>query len=575
MRRRAAIRSPLVGVTAAALAFPFFLTPPTSAAPTIPKPGASCSYKEFWKDYRVITKSKGSKVSTVAAPKAKKADWLTCIPDGWVPEEVSTLPKLGTALGTWTITPFQRRPQLINDPALFEPSPLHDACRLFSYMQSDSKYPPVVLNPQVGLASYNRPATGFLASTGTIKGMIITAARGTDFTSLRDNANLRRQWWLDTETMASQVSNFYWNQSRGRLNVNYTTARQVIEIPDEFSSDRFAEPRDVLLLADQSVDFNGYDFVVIQFASSQFVRAYASPRRAEPQELDGQEFRNWHTVARSPMEPLSGRSIETTAHELGHLLGLPDLYTDSRYHFRFDIGWSIMGAGRMGIGFTGYERWILGWVPTGQVHCSVEGRDEPGQIVMSSLDNWNSRGIKLLMYPYSPVDGFKDRMRVLELRSNENSTTDVEGGPGLVSYAINASCGSNPSYASNNSLCAEPAFFTWRSDFDSLQPTEDALTEWWASVPDTMTQEEIREAMDEWMASPEGLAWRAEADAQTRKLNPNTLPYDAIQGLPGSRPVRNALLFLWPGMLLTELSIEESRRGAIATFRHDPSLPRN
>jgi len=546
----------------------------------MPKPGTSCSYKEFWKDYRVVTKTKGSKVSIVAAPKAKNADWLTCIPDGWVPEETSNPLQSVTALGTWTITPFQERLRLNNDPTLFEPSSEHDACKLSSYVWPDSKTLPSVLKTPVGFASYNRPATGLLASTGTIKGLIITGARGADYISLRNNENLRRQWWLDTETMAAQVSNFYWNQSRGRLNVDYTIDRQVIQIPEELASHRVSEPRDFLPLADQSVDFTGYDFVVIQFATAETVRAYAYPR-AEPQELDGQVFRNWHSVTRSPTDPLSGYSIFVTAHELAHLLGLPDLYTDSNRTDRFDIRKSLMGTGNIGIGFTGYERWLLGWIPTGQVHCSVKGRDDPGQIVMSSLDNVNSDGIKLLMYPYSTVDGIKDRMHVLELRSNENSTRDVQGGPGLVSYAINASCESNLIYGydqsnSTNRRCQEPNFVTWRGDFDSLQPLrQNSYTEFQASLPDTLTNDERIEALNEWMiTTPEGIAWLADSQAESRKLNPNTLPYDSERGLPGTRPVRNAELSLWPGMRLTDLSIEETRRGAIATFRHDPSLPR-
>lgn len=559
----------------------------STAAPALPGPGTSCSSADFWKDYRVTTKTKGSKLEITPAPSAKNADWLTCIPDNWRPDEGKSIEETIAAFGTWTLTPYQGRPQLPNDPKLFEPSPEHDACRLSSYSWNSAESRPEVNSPQVGLASYNRPATGLLPSTGNIRGLIITAAKGDDYATLRENVALRRQWWQDTQVAADQVSNFYWNQSRGRLDVDYTVDRRVIRVGEDVTVNGNSvplpglDPRHLLQLADSAVDFTGYDFVVMQFAFSESRRGGAHPRKS-PEVLDGNAIRNWHSVYRSPTAPLNAAPSETMAHELGHLLGLPDLYSNNQSYVRFDIQKSLMGTGGTGIGYSGYERWLLGWVPTSQVHCSVPGKDEPGSIIMSSLDNVNTRGIKLLMYPYSTFDGVKDRMRVVELRSNEDSTRNVQGGPGLVSYTINSSCPASDRYVWGSSLsrayeCHEPAFTTWRGNFQSLRPRgeDPAYTAFVDSLPEDATNDERNRAVNEWArTTPEGIAW---ADANRRQqvaLNANTLPHDVERGRPGGRPIYGAVLDLWPGVLLTNIVIEEGPQGAIASFNHDPTLRR-
>lgn len=559
----------------------------STAAPVLPGPGTSCSPADFWKDYRVTTESKGSKLEIKHAPSAKNADWLTCIPHNWLPDQVKGIEETIAAFGTWTLTPYQGRPQLPNDPKLFEPSPEHDACRLSSYSWNSVESQPEPNSPQVGLASYNRPATGLLPSTGNIKGLIITAAKDNDYATLRENVALRRQWWQDTQTAADQVSNFFWNQSRGRLDVDYTVDRRVIRVGDDVTINGNPlplpglDPRHLLQKADSAVDFTGYDFVVMQFAYSPSKRAAAQPRRS-PEVLDGNAIRNWHSVYRPPAAPLNAAPIETMAHELGHLLGLPDLYSNAEWYDRFEMQKSLMGTGGTGIGLSGYERWLLGWVPTNQVHCSVPGTDEPGSIIMSSLDNLNTRGIKLLMYPYSTFDGIKDRMRVVELRSNEDTTRNVPGGPGLVSYTINSSCPASDRYVWGLSLssayeCHEPAFTTWRSSFQSLKPSDEgsAYAAFVASLPADATNAQIDRDVQRWYQStPEGRAFVAARRRKDIELNPNTLPHDVERGRPGGRPIFGAVLDLWPGVLLTNIVIEEGPQGAIASFNHDPTLRR-
>jgi len=61
-------------------------------------------------------------------------------------------------------------------------------------------------------------------------------------------------------------------------------------------------------------------------------------------------------------------------HEIGHTMGLPDLYAYSGNPHRFVGGWSLMGIiSGHAPEFFAWERWLLSWIDDSQVICLPSG----------------------------------------------------------------------------------------------------------------------------------------------------------------------------------------------------------
>ena len=86
------------------------------------------------------------------------------------------------------------------------------------------------------------------------------------------------------------------------------------------------------------------------------------------------------------------------AHEMGHSLGLLDLYSFSNSNTHRYVGdFGVMGiqTGRAP-GFFAYERWLLGWIDDSQIYCHSEG-----SITVEIQELATEGGIKALSVPLS------------------------------------------------------------------------------------------------------------------------------------------------------------------------------
>jgi M6 family metalloprotease-like protein len=86
-------------------------------------------------------------------------------------------------------------------------------------------------------------------------------------------------------------------------------------------------------------------------------------------------------------------------HEFGHTMALVDLYAFSGLQFRFTGDFSLMGnsfANATAKEFTGWERWLLGWLNDSQVFCSSNS----GTVTITPIES--AGGMKLLVIP---IDG--------------------------------------------------------------------------------------------------------------------------------------------------------------------------
>jgi len=140
-----------------------------------------------------------------------------------------------------------------------------------------------------------------------------------------------------------------------------------------------------------------------------------------------------------------GSSIQTAttiAHELGHVIGLPDLYDSSDgiepEHRRWVIGcWSLMAAGSWGCGDTDRTEWVrpthlgpwekqrLGWLTNVEVVENALGRDVTLEPVITSGH--------VLKIPFSPVEYY-----LVEFRTQQGFDLDLPSS-GVLIYHIDES----------------------------------------------------------------------------------------------------------------------------------------
>ncbi|MCW5874116.1 MAG: M6 family metalloprotease domain-containing protein [Anaerolineales bacterium] len=122
-------------------------------------------------------------------------------------------------------------------------------------------------------------------------------------------------------------------------------------------------------------------------------------------------------------------------HEMGHSLGLPDLYAyDNGEHiFRYNGGYSLMGnifghAPEL----TAYERWILGWLDDEQIYC-LPAHDTTQQ-TLTAIET--AGGLKALVVALD-----ESRSLVVEARRALGYDERLEQ-PGVLVYVVDASIAS-------------------------------------------------------------------------------------------------------------------------------------
>jgi len=124
-------------------------------------------------------------------------------------------------------------------------------------------------------------------------------------------------------------------------------------------------------------------------------------------------------------------------HEMGHTMGLPDLYAYSGSAHRFVGGFSLMGLiSGHSREFFGWERWLLGWLDDGQVFCAAPGTSE---VVLTPVER--TAGTKIAVIPTGP-----NAAVVAESRRAEGFDTNGSLTPGVLVYVIDTSIpsGSGP-----------------------------------------------------------------------------------------------------------------------------------
>ena len=191
--------------------------------------------------------------------------------------------------------------------------------------------------------------------------------------------------------------------------------------------------------AEPQIDFTKSDGVMIILdPNSSYLRiAYGL---TDEHIVDGKKISNVVMLGRAYVQ-VGLRSPYLVIHELGHLFGLPDLYsfqdsTDTADYF------SIMNKAAVGgIGYFGWEKYILGWLDDPQMICHKAG-EVTGNLVPLTKTN----GLKMIAVPIS-----SSQVLVVENRAKEGIDKMIPN-PGIIAYIVDSSIegGKNPIKVLNN-----------------------------------------------------------------------------------------------------------------------------
>ena len=191
--------------------------------------------------------------------------------------------------------------------------------------------------------------------------------------------------------------------------------------------------------ADSQIDFTKSDGVIIILDpnSSYLSQSYAL---TDEHTVDGKKISSVAILGRSYVR-VGLRSPYLVSHELGHLFGLPDLYsfqdsTDTVDYF------SIMNKAAVGgIGYFGWEKYILGWLDDPQMICH-----KAGEVVGNLIPLTKKNGLKMIAVPISSSE-----VLVVENRTKEGIDKMISSA-GIIAYVVDSSIesGKNPIKVLNN-----------------------------------------------------------------------------------------------------------------------------
>ena len=192
--------------------------------------------------------------------------------------------------------------------------------------------------------------------------------------------------------------------------------------------------------AESQIDFTNSDGVMIILdPNSSYLRlGYAM---TDEFTVDGKKISNVVMLGRAYVQ-VGLRSPYLVIHELGHLFGLPDLYsyidafrtnqdsTDTVAYF------SVMNKAAVGgIGYFGWEKYILGWLDDPQVICH-----KAGEVMGNLVPLTKTNGLKMIAVPIS-----SSQVLVVENRTKEGIDKMIPN-PGIIAYVVDSSIesGKNP-----------------------------------------------------------------------------------------------------------------------------------
>jgi M6 family metalloprotease-like protein len=301
-------------------------------------------------------------------------------------------------------------------PALPAPPPAGRPCALRAV-------PGVAMSEGFPDAVPHGPDAEFAPSTGTVHALTLLI----DFPDAKATYSAAERY----AEFFPAVKRWYATASYGRLDYESTPVLRWIRMPRPFSAYGIgrgygwdvhtAMMRDLLKVADTSIDFSGYDLVnilVTPNAGPPADEAVLSVTWTGASAATTDDGARLSKVSLIYGHDQSGSRV--LSHENGHDFGLPDLYAaddfprTDRLAGQWDtmsLDWGLQGD------LLAWHKWRLGWLADRQIAC-VTGRLGPTSYTLSPIEVPGGR--KAVVVPYGPTEVF-----VLEARAAEGDDGDA------------------------------------------------------------------------------------------------------------------------------------------------------
>ena len=254
-----------------------------------------------------------------------------------------------------------------------------------------------------------------LPSTGTVKVLVA----GVDFSNARES-DIPEQ--MVTGFELAKVKDFFATSSYGRLNLDFTIVSEVVKLPiSDVGVNELVISQETGKALPSTYKLNDYSALLIVTTKNS---SYASSTASAGSTVQNPTGRVTNYSVLAGIKPNESRWLSspwrTVAHEVGHLLGLMDLWNredSTAWQGQTAAPFSLMNTGA-GWGYAGdffaWEKWVLGWIPDTDVYCFSKDPNDLS-VDLASLDVL--QGIRLVAMPISST-------KVLAIEYRKKSTLD-------------------------------------------------------------------------------------------------------------------------------------------------------
>ena len=257
-----------------------------------------------------------------------------------------------------------------------------------------------------------------------------------------------------TSFLIEPITSYYDTMSQSTIQFNWVVIEDILSMKDNansynitrgFHDERYDIKREIVPMLDNIFDI--YDFDIFLFGINPDVPE--SIADVSWMSMIGFDDKNHYVALISNDTRRNG--YVNIAHEIGHMLGLPDLYknvcaknsdcrdgtNDWLWQFQYTGSWSLMSrADHPNNELLAWERWLLEWIDDDDVECINKEQEYVIEIISSFSQD---RGTKMVS-----INLGEHRNLVIEMKEQRPYCLTCE--QGLLVYTVNSAVNEDTDY---------------------------------------------------------------------------------------------------------------------------------